>query len=52
MIEPTPGVERVVENERAHVVSGANQSFREVRTDETISAGDQYFPQAMILSIF
>jgi hypothetical protein len=41
LIEPTPGVEGVVKNKGAHFMTGPDESFSEVRTDETIGTSDQ-----------
>ena len=41
VIEPTQGVEGVVENKGAHFVTGPDESFCEVRSNEAIGTGDQ-----------
>jgi hypothetical protein len=43
VIEPTPGVEGVVENEGAHFVTGPDESLCEVRSNESVGAGDKEF---------
>ncbi len=40
MLQPAPGVERVVECKRAHSVALADQGFSQVRANEAISSGD------------
>jgi len=40
MLQPAPGVERVVEYKRAHSVALADQGLSQVRANEAISAGD------------
>ncbi len=40
MLQPAPGVERVVKYKRAHSVALADQGLSQVRANEAISAGD------------
>lgn len=41
VIEPPPGVEGVVENKGAHFVTGPDEGFCKVRSDEAIGTGDE-----------
>ena len=43
VVQPTPGVEGVVEDEGLDVVARAYEGFGEVGTDETVGAGDEDF---------
>src|SRR5580700_4748155 len=40
-VQPSPGIEGVVEDEGADVISRAYQTFSQVRADETIGTSDQ-----------
>src|SRR5690242_17991129 len=40
-IQPTPGIERVVEHERANIDPSRGKRLHEVRADKTICAGDE-----------
>jgi hypothetical protein len=47
-VEPAPGVERVVEDEGAHLLPGADQGLGQVRADEAVGAGDEDAAHAAI----
>lgn len=43
MVEPTPGIEAVIEDKRPDVTALSNQGFDKMGPDESISPRDQYF---------
>jgi hypothetical protein len=43
VIEPTQGVKGVVENKGAHLVTGPDESFCEVRSNESVGPSDEDF---------
>src|SRR5262249_40281838 len=43
-IQPTPGIERIVEHERANIDSSIDKRLHEVRPDKTIRAGHENAP--------
>jgi hypothetical protein len=44
MIQPAPGIERVVEDEGTHVMPGVHQSFGEMGADKTIGTSNKNAP--------
>lgn len=43
MIQPTPGIERIVQNERTNIRTGLYKRLGKVGTDKTIRPGHKYF---------
>jgi len=42
MIQPSPGIERVIQDKGTHIMATPNQGFREMRADKAVGTGYQY----------
>src|SRR5262249_8280142 len=52
MVKPPPGIERVVENKGAYRMALTYKCLRQVRSDKTVSAGNQNFHDLILLPPF
>jgi hypothetical protein len=43
MVEPSPGIERIIENKGPYVISLSYQFLGKMGTDKSVSAGDENF---------
>src|ERR1700677_4527563 len=52
MVQPSPGIERVVQNEGTDIMTRAHQRLGQMRSDEPIGTRDQCLLQTTVLTIF